>query len=264
MSRYSAICHIIDQIRLTRDIFHLVLNAPDIARAARPGQFCMLATAHGKGLDPLLRRPLSIHDVGPSGRLEFLYRVVGRGTDLLAQKGPGDIVCVLGPLGQGFRLGTSSSSILVGGGLGTAPLLFLARGLEPRDITIILGGRDAQEIVRLDSFEKVAEKVLVTTEDGSLGIKGLVTSALERLDISPSSHIQHPPAIFACGPWPMMKAVCNWAAIRGLAVQVSLETQMACGTGICLGCATRSSGQDRYLHVCKDGPVFFATDIDWG
>ncbi len=264
MSRYSATCHIIDQVRLAQDIFHLVVDAPDIARVARPGQFCMLATAHGGGLDPLLRRPLSIHDAWPSGRLEFLYRVVGKGTDLLSQKGPGETVCVLGPLGRGFRPEPCGKSILVGGGLGAAPLLFLARSLDRMDVTVILGGRSIHEIARLDAFEGAAGEVLVTTEDGSRGIKGLVTTALERLDISSSSHTDAIPCVFACGPWPMMKAVYAWATAKGIAIQVSLETQMACGTGVCLGCAIRPSTQGRYLHTCKDGPVFFGTEIDWG
>ena len=247
------------------DMFLLGIRAPEIRNTARPGQFCMIDTGPPGPADPLLRRPLSIHRVGPKGLLIFLYRVVGKGTSMLSRLRPGDPVGVLGPLGRGFRVAGGVPGLIVGGGMGVAPLVFLAESWAgDRRPVVLFGGRTREELAyAARCIEDVDARPLLVTEDGSMGERGLVTDlvpgVLEGMD--------GPPVIYACGPWPMMKAVWGLASGLGIPCQVSLEARMACGIGICLGCAVKArSGEGdaaRYIHVCKDGPVVDAVEVDW-
>ncbi len=260
MKRLDISAPVLSQQDLGHGILLLAILAPEIAKAALPGQFCMLHAGSPETTDPLLRRPFSIH-YADGDTIFFLYRVVGKGTRLIAAMRPGDVIRILGPLGCGFSISAETKNILVGGGLGTAPLFFLARSLPREGTTIMLGAKTSGELARADAFLPHAEKVFLSTDDGSLGQHGLVTELL-------AGHIQRTlctgflPLVSACGPWPMVRAVAHLCHINGIPCQVSLEARMACGTGLCLGCAIPRSGGG-YLHVCTDGPVLDAALVDW-
>jgi dihydroorotate dehydrogenase electron transfer subunit len=209
------------------------------------GQFAMLSAP-----DVFLRRPFSIHDVDGSV-LSFLIKIVGPGTRGLAELKPGDTLSIICPLGNGFRP-SNKKAMLVGGGCGIAPLLLLAKQLKNKP-TVVLGGRTKNDIVRQEIFAQYAE-MRITTEDGSLGAKGLVTAELK--DLSTEN------VVYACGPEPMLKSLHKLAREKNFELQVSLESVMACGVGACLGCVTntRKAG---HVCVCATGPVFAAEELAW-
>jgi len=227
--------------------------------AAQPGQFVMVRVSDG--IDPLLRRPFSIHRMlsADSGEFEVLFRVVGAGTRLLARTHVGDQVEALAPLGRGFHL-AEGRPLLVGGGVGVAPLLFLAEALLKAGNTpkLLLGGRADRDILCHDDFACLAVPFALATEDGSLGEPGLVTRLLER-ELQQGAGGT---SVYACGPSPMLAAVAQLCREAGVPCQVSLEAYMACGVGACLGCVVPGT-RETYLRVCKEGPVFDADEIDW-
>lgn len=240
------------------DIFRLTLAAPDLAAAVRPGQFVMVAC--GSGRDPLLRRPFSVHSSHADGTIRLLFRVVGQGTRLLAAVEAGAALSLLGPLGRGFRPPPpGGEACLIGGGIGIAPLYFLAQWLlaQGRTPQVLLGAARAVELEALQrEFLELGSTVRVSTDDGSLGHHGLVTDLLPALAGTVGK-------VYACGPVPMMAAVARFCGDR-LACEVALETHMACGLGACLGCAIPVPGQaDAYRHVCRHGPVFDAKEVQW-
>lgn len=229
-----------------------------IAESARPGQFLMVRGA-GPQLDPLLPRPLGVHAID-SDLVTMLIEPRGKGTAALAAARMGDRLEVLGPLGNGFDLSGSAPALIAGGGIGAAPLAYLARSLADlgRDVACILGFRARHEAVCSELFRGL--EVQVVTEDGSLGTKGLVTGPLaERLSALPAG--APAPEIFACGPSPMLRAVTQVAADHGAPTQVSAESHMACGIGSCQGCVISAAGG--YRKVCTDGPVFDARELEW-
>ncbi len=230
------------------DAHSVIVHLPDWP-AHRPGQFAMLSLdPRGLRLDPLLPRPMAVfRRKGTS--VEFRFQVVGRGTALLAGLPPGAEIGVLGPLGNGFDEPVGRP-LLVGGGTGTASLYELAqRGARTR---VLLGGRSADLILGLAEFQALDVELQVATEDGSEGRRGLVT---DLLDLQPRDEV------FACGPTAMMRAVYERTRAAGVPCRVSLESRMACGFGICLGCAVPTDGGFRY--VCTHGPVFDAERLDW-
>ena len=249
--------------RLGPDIVRLTLRAPSIVAQAKPGQFVNLKA--GPGFDPLLRRPFSIHQIYADGTLQVLFKVIGKGTKALAALQPGNAINVVGPLGNHFTLGTTMC--LVGGGLGIAPLLFLAKmaleqGPETR-VEVILGARNREELTCFArDFDTLGIPVHLATDDGSLGHHGLVTDLIPTV-LKARADWQ----VCCCGPYPMMKAVAGLCRQQQWSCQVSLETMMACGISACLGCTVAASPTNSkagsYLHVCKDGPVFFEGDIEW-
>jgi len=213
-----------------------------------PGQFIEVRV-DGEP-DVMLRRPISIHDVDPkAGTITLLIQIVGKGTRRLSQLKEGDHLNLVYPLGHGFStdLPGGSRALLVGGGAGIAPLLHLSKVLNAKGVecTILLGGRTADLIPIRDEFRPYGTLCL-TTDDGSLGHKGLV--------VSHPSFNDHYDMIYTCGPTPMMKSVARSAAERGIRCEVSLENMMACGVGACLCCVTDTDQGHRC--VCKDGPVF--------
>ncbi|MEN8181451.1 MAG: dihydroorotate dehydrogenase electron transfer subunit [Myxococcota bacterium] len=232
-----------------------------------PGQFVMLspgAVVAAERSDPLLPRPMAIYRVsaGASGgeELEILYKVSGRGTALLREVRPGDRVRVVGPLGRGFPLpAPGAPSALVGGGTGIASLYELAARCAGRSpLAVLLGARSAADLMGVDDFAALGVELEVATEDGSRGHRGVVTALLERrLEASAGSG-----SVYACGPTPMMQRAAEVADSRGVRCFVSLENHMACGFGVCLGCAVpqREGG---YGLVCREGPVFEADRVDW-
>ena len=247
--------------QLSSDNIRLTLKAPDIAQASRPGQFVMIRTAAGK--DPLLRRPFSIHQADASGHIQIYFKVVGRGTEILAHVRQGEELSVFGPLGKGFRIYDNTPVCIIGGGLGIAPMLFLAKEISRRKKTscdsdlIILGGRSEVEVKPLiDDFRQIGIRTRAATDDGSYGEHGFVTDILKSADLAEGTQV------YACGPEPMMAAVNEFCLAHDFHCQVSVESVMACGMGACLGC-NRPVGDGRYVHVCLDGPVFDAKELKW-
>lgn len=245
--------------------FCLVLYAPEIASVAVPGQFVHVRC--GPLMDPLLRRPLSIYDADRrTGRLYLLYRVAGRGTEMLARSKAGGTINVMGPLGHGFNLPIPPVDIVVvGGGIGIAPLFYLVKELADAGNRIVfLGGvRSSREIVAVKEIEALGVEVALATDDGSSGQRGLVTDLLDQLLSGDGSYS----FCYACGPRPMLQRVAEMLALAGLPGEVSLEERMGCGVGACLACACKTRSRDgeefQYSHVCINGPVFPAGEVVW-
>jgi len=240
-------------------IFRLTMHAPGIAGAAHPGQFVMVQV--DESMDPLLRRPFSVHQVTAGGNIQILFKVVGRGTARLARLTPGDHLDCIGPLGRGFFLDRRDRLCLIGGGMGIAPLYFLGKrllqtGEPPGDDYVFLGGRCREEIsLFADEFFDLGYTVKVSTDDGSMGHHGFVTDLLD--PVLPDME-----RVYTCGPFPMMRIAAQKCGQAAVSCQVSLETHMACGLGACLGC-TLSGADGGYIHVCRQGPVFNAEEVAW-
>ncbi len=252
--------------------YRMKILAPGISDLAQPGQFVMFRSQSTD--EPLLRRPFGIFRVGtlPSDCeglpdkefVEILYKVVGKGTTIMRELHEGDRVELLGPLGRGFELADDGrEQILVGGGIGLVPLYMLASQLVKRSkVRLLIGGRSRKDVLMVTEFERLGVETYVSTDDGTLGEEGQVTKVLERkLSKFPEA------AVYACGPMPMLEAVCRICHSRQVALQVSLEAFMACGVGACLGCVVKGAGHSEehpsYLCTCKDGPVFRADELDW-
>jgi len=248
------------------------IQAPGAVAGCRPGQFLMFRVQ--LSLLPLLRRPFGIFRTGfqpsdvdglpPVEYLEILYKVVGQGTAMMSELHQGDRVEILSPLGRGFDSGEPGRpKILVGGGIGLVPLYMLAEQLVGgSEVRLLMGGRTRDDIIVVTEFERLGVQTYVSTEDGSLGDRGLVTAVLEQqLEENPDAEV------FACGPLPMLEAVCGICRQRQVPLQVSLEALMACGVGACLGCVVKGTGHSedhpRFLCTCKEGPVFRAEQLAW-
>jgi len=245
---------VIENKAVAKDIFRMTFDG---GGEAAPGQFVMVKVT--AGLDPLLRRPFSLHAVTDKGQWQILYRVVGKGTRLMTAVKAGQRLEIVGPLGKGFQLPPPDEKTitLIGGGIGVAPLpqlVPLLRDSGINDISVLFGFRNAEEIVCEEYFVKKGVSVAIATENGSRGINGLVTSLL------PKGGANY---IYCCGPMPMMKAVAGLCMKNGWSGQFSLEGAMACGMEACLGCAVAASKKDKYWHVCQDGPVFEMEEIAW-
>jgi len=233
---------------------------------ATPGQFVMLKVDDGYA--PLLRRPFSIHRLiqegGKVAGIELLYKIVGPTTHQMGTLASGDSLSLLGPLGRGYTLPREPINVaLAGGGIGIAPLIFLAAhmlqaGYDPDLIRVYLGGRSAPDLLCVADFEKMGLQVYTTTDDGSAGEKGLVTMPLER-----SLAARDVQSLYACGPVGMLQGLAALADRFQVDCQVSVETIMACGMGACMGCAVKSTDtlDEECRHACLDGPVFEARRI---
>lgn len=251
------------------------LHLAGSARLARfrPGQFLMLGWADG--WDPLLSRAMSIRRARNAGRIaevEILYKVCGRGTTLLAAMRPGRSLRVVGPLGNGFEIPKKATDVvLIAGGIGVPPIAALTEALATRraaretTIAVFLGGRSKADLLCVQDLRRAGATVHVATEDGSTGHKGLVTELLEQY--LRSQPPDPSPRLYACGPYPMLAAIAPIAEQYDLPYQASLEANMACGFGACMGCVTPMKGDDErertYRLVCKDGPVFDSRKILW-
>ncbi len=269
--------------KISAAYFEISLEAPNIAANSLPGQFIEIKIS--SSLDPLLRRPLSIHWAGHlpivksssrhkkanigTGNLKIVYEVVGKGTEILSQKRPGDYLDIIGPLGQGFVYRTPNTEhrtpILVAGGMGVAPLFFLAEKLVhgPQSTAhgkplVVIGARSKEGILCEQEFKKLGCEFRVATDDGSQGFKGRVSDLLANLLLTVDCRLS---TIYACGPKQMLKALTQISKQYNIPAQVSLESHMACGIGACLGCVVNTSGG--FKRVCKDGPVFKAEEIIW-
>ncbi len=245
--------------------FRMRIACDQVYQDALPGQFVMVRLAGQTS--PMLRRPFSIHDLIMEGTrvtgFDILYKIIGKGTQALSMSGSGDMMDVLGPLGRGFSTrGEFRRVHMVAGGIGIAPLVFLAKhlmrqGYSGSQINLFIGGRSCGDLLCLEIFEHLGIQLMVTTDDGSAGSQCLVTQPLRE-----SLRQQKPEILFACGPMPMLREVMAISRKDGIPCQVSVETMMACGMGACLGCAVeKRDSKEQYLHACMDGPVFEAGQI---
>ncbi|MGB3209098.1 MAG: dihydroorotate dehydrogenase electron transfer subunit [Desulforhopalus sp.] len=260
MSQYQEKATVTRVEQFSAKNYRLTLDCPQIAECAIPGQFVMIRAGAGK--DPLLRRPFSLHQTSGDGTIQIYFKVVGRGTDMLANNRPGEILSVFGPLGRGYRINENSPSVIIGGGLGIAPLLFLVKEncrlkADCSEDLIILGAREKIEIEPLlDDFRHFGLRILTATDDGSLGHHGFVTEVMAQANLPGGC------TVYSCGPEPMMAGVSGICTSMGIECQVSVESVMACGMGACLGCS-RPAKDGTYTHVCVNGPVYNAEDLIW-
>lgn len=244
--------------QLTAAAWSMVIECPEAAAKAQPGQFVNLLPDGGF----TLRRPISICGIDKErGALRIVFEVRGKGTKALSELRAGDTVNMLAPLGHGFTLPAPDARvILVGGGIGTPPMLPLAQYFG-KNAVVISGFRNADSAILRDDFAATGAKTVLCTDDGSAGRFGLVTLPLEE-EIA----AEKPALICACGPMPMLKATAALAKTYEIPCQVSLEERMGCGIGACLVCACRTQdvhGAEQYQHVCKNGPVFNAQEVIW-
>ncbi len=246
---------------LVPGIYSLWLEEIDFVKDAVPGQFI---SVYCEDKSRLLPRPISICEIDrKGGRLRIVYRTAGAGTMELSRRKPGERVMVMGSLGNGYRMDViknqeEAHSLLIGGGIGIPPLLALAQAL-PGKKTAVLGYRDNQIFLK-EEFLSCGCEIAIATDDGSVGTKGNVIDAIRKGNLQGDQ-------IFACGPTPMQRGVKAYAAENKIPAQLSLEERMACGIGACLGCVCKSTEIDAHSHVhnkrvCKDGPVFFAEEIE--
>ncbi len=267
-SRPSRTCTVLSNESMGGGNFCLRLEISGEWARSSPGQFVMLSPVAPSQFcfsDPLLPRPMAIYrtDATSSGSgivIDVAYKVVGRGTALMRAALPGSLMTVVGPLGQGFtKPGDGIGAVLIGGGTGIASLYEHARILSEHCRTVVLLGANTAEMIlgRVD-FEGLSLELHVATEDGSLGSHGLVTDLLpSTLEEMPCSHV------YACGPTSMMREVAAIAARRRIPCDVSIENNMACGIGVCLGCAIPLGEGKGFALVCKDGPVFDCRTLGW-
>lgn len=249
IKRWDYQLEIVENKNICLNFYKVSIVSKEISTVAVAGQFCMIGCKK-----IFLRRPLSIYLVDKKkGTVSFLYKVVGKGTDILSKLSVGEKINVLGPLGQGYNLDIEMEKepVLVAGGTGIASIHFLANSLKIKGF-LYYGVRKKEELLCLDKFEKMGWKIFVSTEDGSYGYKGFITDLLQK-------QIKQESVVYVCGPTPMMKKVINIAKGKNIFGYASLEQKMACGMGVCQGCAVKIN--NTYKMVCKDGPVFSINDI---
>ena len=240
------IADIIANEQVAEKIFRLTVDAPNLAENSRAGQFVQVKISD----DFTLRRPLGIASTA-NGRVKIFYRVVGRGTEILSRRHAGERLNILGALGNGFTA-RDGKILLVGGGMGLAPLLCAA---EQFSADILMGGRTAAEVAFWqEEFQSHAEEIFITTDDGTVGLYGFVTDALPAV-LAKKNYV----AILTCGPEVMMRGVAKIAREKNLPCEVSFEKRMACGLGACLSCSIDTTNGRR--KVCKDGPIFDAKEV---
>ncbi len=248
---------VLQQQELAPSVHRLVIDAPRIAAARQPGQFVIVRASQGAE-----RIPLTIADAdGAAGTITLIIQAVGEGTrNIVSQAAQGGLRDVAGPLGRPTEIENFGDVACVGGGVGTAVLFPLAKGLAQagNKVTTIIGGRSAPFVILRDEMAEFCHRVLVTTEDGSLGIKGFVTAALAELIADPAAK---PAAVYAVGPVPMMRAVSEQTRTAGIKTIVSLNPIMVDGTGMCGGCRVTVGGQIKF--ACVDGPEFDGHAVDY-
>lgn len=240
-------------IELENQIFLLKIYSPEISSIIQPGQFLNIRVS--ESYYPLLRRPFSVCDV-ENDHFYLMFNVYGEGTRILANKRPGELIDILGPLGNGFDLDNDyETAVIVAGGLGAAPFPYVTRKISGRKkIITFIGGKSRSDLIKYGMIN-----INLSTDDGSEGFKGTVVQLLKnKLGELGKGKIK----IFGCGPNAMLGALKELCLTENLNCEVSTECAMACGFGICQGCPIESTHQkDKYLLVCKDGPVFNIKDV---
>ncbi len=256
MTKVKTTLELKSNVALNADTYLLTLKAPlELAADCGPGQFFNIQPLHSTA--PLLRRPISICDAR-EGEIDFLVKDVGQGTHVLAENPPKSRIDIVGPLGNTFIYDADRPALLVAGGVGVAPLYYLASDMtrsqeRPPEITFCYGARDKAGFVLTDKISNIVNELLLATEDGSEGYKGYVTDLIaDRLDAKTQ--------IFVCGPPMMMQKVLEMLQERNISGQISLENQMGCGVGACQGCVV--PGRHGHIRVCCDGPVVSSDDLD--
>jgi dihydroorotate dehydrogenase electron transfer subunit len=255
--------------------YHLITLSPlEKIQKPEPGNFFMLSI--DDRFDPLLKRPFSVHR-WLDGNFQLLYRVVGKGTTLLSNKKPGDLLDIIGPLGNAFPLKKSQkNTLMVAGGLGIAPIFALAEKLIPAPPSSVrtrksegrkinrplffYGARTREELLCINALKSLGIDPIISTDDGSAGYKGNIITVLKRHLSRQGSRIRDH-VLFSCGPEPMLKSLSRLVEKYNLKGFIALEQNMACGLGTCLGCTVNTTGG--YKRVCKEGPVFPVKDIVW-
>ncbi len=239
---------IISNAEVSANIFKLEINAPELSQIAKAGQFVQVKISD----EFTLRRPLGIASA-KNGVVKIFYRVIGKGTEFLSTKETGEHLNILGALGNGFDTNINGRILLIGGGMGLAPLLSVAEKIDAVDV--LIGGRNKGEVdFWIKEFRAEVDKIYITTDDGSLGSRGFVTSLLPEV-----LEYEDYAALYTCGPEIMMRGVYKIAVENNLPCYVSLERRMACGLGACLSCSIdTASGRKK---VCKDGPIFDAREV---
>jgi len=248
-------CEIEENTLLTDAVYSMTVLSRELAQESTPGQFLHIKCGEAR----ILRRPISICSV-KEDKVNFVFEVKGEGTKWLSECCPGRKLDILGPLGNGYSF-PDGNLIVVGGGVGTPPMLFAAESAKQK-VTAILGFRCADRVILVDEFKAVCDEVHVTTDDGSVGIHGAVTKPLEELLKSGKYN-----AVMSCGQLQMQKAVAEMCEQYSVSCQVSLEERMGCGVGACLVCACAlkddNSGNVKMSRACVDGPVFYSSEVVW-
>lgn len=248
LPKTNILADVLEHRALNSDMWFIRLFAPTIARQAIPGQFVEVSIPGGAFI---LRRPLGVAEVLQDSEIVLVYRAVGAGTKALTTAKIGDKVSLVGPLGKGFSR-FLSNPLLVGGGVGLSPLLFYAQQEKP--VSVLMGGRTHEELFWKELYKAYSDEIFITTDDGSLGVKGFVTTLLPDLLASGKYDF-----VIVCGPNVMMRSVADIAKDYNIPCEVSLERRMACGLGACLSCSVDTiNGRKK---VCKDGPVFRAEEV---
>ena len=247
---------IAEKTAIARNIYSFTISCPEVAQIAVPGQF-----VHIRIGSFTLRRPISICGIDPvKGTLRIVFEIRGEGTSEIANLNKGDAIDMLAPLGHGFTVNPDFKKvILIGGGIGTPPMLPLAKAYGEKAVAIS-GFRNASAVILQEDFAAAGAETILCTDDGSAGIHGFVTQPLEELVRNGGVD-----AVFACGPTPMLKRITEICRENSVYCEISLEERMACGIGACLGCAckTKRNDEEYFAHVCKDGPVFKAEEVLW-
>lgn len=260
MSILNETCAVLSQEQITKDIFLLKLKSDSIVHRCHPGQFVHVKV--NRGIDPLLRRPFSIHRIDrKNGILTLLYRIAGKGTQLMQQLDTGNQLDLLGPLGHGFDLKQFfDHAIVVAGGLGSAPVFYLMDELRQAGKTVSLfwGVKEGCEIFDTETLQKLGVDITLATEDGSLGCQGYVTEPLK--DYLEQYSDSRETMGFVCGPELMMQKVKDIVIHTSFPWQASFERRMACGLGACMGCAVKMTS-GKYQMACKQGPVFDLKEV---
>lgn len=249
---------VVEHRMVAKEVWRLTLYSPHMALAAQPGQFINVRPSSGH--DPLLRRPFCLNRIDLEAQtISILYKIVGRGTKLLSRFTVGEQADIIGPLGQGFKLPQPMERVLlIAGGMGIAPMYPLAKELcaAGSSVTCLYGVRCAEDLAEVEELAELGVKVATASEDSGGTYHGTVTGLLAKTlrddDFSQG---------FACGPHAMLAAVKDACVKARLPLQVSLESMMACGLGVCLGCTCPRGEGDMYWHVCTDGPVFSAEEV---
>lgn len=244
---------IIGQDQIAPMIYKIIIEAPEVAKDARPGQFVNLYPA---SKSTLLPRPISICEISET-TLTLVYGVVGEGTLEFSKLQAGETIRISSSLGNGYSLQDAATSVLVGGGIGVPPLVELAKQLKGDKIAV-LGFRDEPFLV--EALEALGVKVYVATDSGKVGFKGNVLELIEKEGIKGDY-------FYSCGPKVMLRALANYCESKNVPVQVSMEERMGCGYGACVGCVckTKANTEKGFEHkkVCKDGPVFLGSEVKW-
>ena len=259
----KVLAELLAKTELVSGIYKYTVKSQEIATEAKAGQFLEIKVSETG--EPFLRRPISIYNINKNtGEVEFIFQVKGRGTELLSKIEVGKKIDIMGPLGYGtFKIKDYKKVAIIGGGIGIFPLYELAKELKQQtstNVNVYLGFRNKELVTLEEEFKQVSDKLTITTDDGSYKEKGFAIDFMKK-DIEENKVDM----IFACGPLPMLRAIRQYAIDNNIPCQISLEERMGCGIGACLGCAVKviSGEEPRFGHVCKEGPVFNAKDVEF-